>query len=244
MDRFENKVALVTGGGTGIGRAVAVGITSEGGRVVVTGRRREPLETLSLSDPDHIRFIQADASRTGDVTKAVAFAVAEFGGLDVLVNNAGVSCMGPLAELSDDDIELMLATNVRGTIVAIREALPHLTARRGAIVNVTSVTAQSASPGLAAYAGTKAAVEQITRSLAGELGPAGVRVNAVAPGLTVTDMAEAALDEARMQQVADQTPLRRAGKPEDVARSILYLASDDAAWVTGQRLQSSGGLAL
>lgn len=244
MERFKEKVALVTGGGTGIGRAVALGIAAEGGQVMVAGRRREPLEAVCALASASVRFVQTDVGQPEDVARAVTETVEAFGGLDVLVNNAGVTCMGPVSKLSDREVELMIGTNLRGTILATREAQPHLTERRGAIVNVTSVTARAASPGLAVYGATKAAIEQLTRSLAVELGPDGVRVNVVAPGLTVTDMADEFLDEAMIQDVASRTPLRRPGTPDDVARSILFLASDDAAWVTGQLLQSSGGLAL
>lgn len=244
MGRFDGKAALVTGGGTGIGRAVATGIAREGGRAVVVGRRREPLEALARELPGQIYFTQADVSKTGDVKRAVAFAVERCGGLDVLVNNAGVTRMGPLSDLTDDAIREMVETNYVGPLTAMREALPHLVERRGAIVNVTSITGQSASPGMTVYGGTKAALDHATRALAVEIGPSGVRVNVVAPGLTMTDMATRFLDEAGIEQAAKRTPLRRAGTPEDVAEAVLFLASGDAAWITGQVVQSSGGLAL
>ncbi len=244
MGRFDDKAALVTGGGTGIGRAVAAGIADEGGSVVVVGRRLEPLRQLAETRPDRIRFTQVDVAQSADVRRAVAFTVERLGGLDVLVNNAGLSHMGPLSDLSDGAMRAMLDINVMGPLVAMREAIPHLVARRGCIVNVTSVTARGAAPGMAAYGGTKAALEQITRALAVELGPAGVRVNVVAPGLTITDMAREFLDAAAIEQTAQRTPLRRAGTPEDVAEAVLFLASDNAAWITGQVVQSSGGLAL
>ena len=152
--------------------------------------------------------------------------------------------MGPLSDLPDGKIRAMLDINVMGPLVAMREALPHLVARRGCIVNVTSVTARGATPGMAAYGGTKAALEQITRALAVELGPAGVRVNVVAPGLTITDMAREFMDAAAIEHTARRTPLRRAGTPEDVAEAVLFLAGDNADWITGQVVQSSGGLAL
>lgn len=244
MGRFDGKVALVTGGGTGIGRAVALGIAGEGGKVVVTGRRTEPLQEVSATNPERIRCVQADVSRGGDVKRAIAFTVEQFGALDVLVNNAAACTMGPLANMSDDDISAMLDVNVKGTLMGIRDALPHLGARRGCVVNVTSVTAGAATPMMAAYAGSKAAIEHLTRCLAVELGPSGVRLNVVAPGMTLTPMLEDNMDQQGIDRTAAHTPLRRVGTPEDVAEAVLFLASDQAAWITGQVVQSSGGLSL
>lgn len=244
MGRFDEKAALVTGGGTGIGRAIAAAIAEEGGRVVVTGRRLEPLQEVCETNPERIRYVQADVSRGEDVKRAVAFAAEQWGGLDVLVNNAAACEMRPLAKLTDDEISAMLDVNVKGTLLCIREALPQLGARRGSVVNVTSVVARAATPGMSAYGASKAGIEQLTRCLAVELGPGGVRVNVVAPGMTLTPMLAANMDEAGIEQVSRQTPLRRMGTPEDVAEAVLFLASDQAAWITGQVVQSSGGLSL
>ena len=244
MERFKDKVALVTGGGTGIGRAVATALAAEGGQVVVTGRRVDPLRETSETDPDRIRYVQADVSQGADVKRAVAFTVEQLGGLDLLVNNAAACTMRGLRNLTDEDISAMLDVNVKGTLMGIREALPHLRARRGSVVNVTSVVARAATPGMSAYGGSKAAIEQLTRCLAVELGPAGVRVNVVAPGLTLTPMLTDNMDQQGIDQVASQTPLRRPGTPEDVAEAVLFLGSGQAAWITGQVVQSSGGLSL
>ena len=244
MGRFDGKVALVTGGGTGIGRAVALGIAGEGGKVVVTGRRIEPLQEVSATNPERILCVQADVSRGEDVKRAIAFTVEQFGALDVLVNNAAACTMGPLANMSDDDISAMLDVNVKGTLMGIRDALPHLGARRGCVVNVTSVTAGAATPMMAAYAGSKAAIEHLTRCLAVELGPSGVRLNVVAPGMTLTPMLEDNMDQQGIDRTAAHTPLRRVGTPEDIAEAVLFLASDQATWITGQVVQSSGGLSL
>ncbi|MCA9717520.1 MAG: glucose 1-dehydrogenase [Myxococcales bacterium] len=241
MNRFTDKVALVTGGGSGIGRAAALAFVAEGGAVVVTGRREAPLRALAEEHPDSVRAITGDISAPGVARRVVDFTLAQFGRLDTVVNNAGVWVAKPLVELTDDDIDLLLSVNVRGVLALTREAVPALQKTRGSVVNVSSTAARASLPGVAAYAGTKAAIERITSSLAVELGPLGVRVNAVAPGLTRTEMS-ATLPDAMAQGMVAQTPLGRLGETADIARAITFLASD--AWITGQSLQSSGGLML
>jgi NAD(P)-dependent dehydrogenase (short-subunit alcohol dehydrogenase family) len=243
MTRFSNKVALITGGGTGIGRAVATALATEGAKVVVTGRREEPLADLATEFPGAVRYITTDVTEEGAPAAAVRFVIEQFGRLDILVNNAGVGALGPLVETGDDVIQQTFAVNVEGMLITTREAIPSLSENGGAVVNISSTIAQTSMPGTAAYAGSKAALERITSALAVELGPQGIRVNSVAPGLTKTDMSAAAPQEMADAMVA-QTPLGRIGEPEDIARAVAFLASDDASWITGQVLQSSGGLML
>ena len=243
MSRFTNKVALITGGGTGIGRAVAKALVAEGGRVVVTGRRQEPLEQLASEFPDAIRYTRMDVTEKGAPANAVRFAIEQFGQLDILVNNAGMGELGPLVDLGDDAIQRTFAVNVEGMLITTREAIPSLSQNGGVVVNISSTIAQASMPGTAVYAGSKAAMERITSSLAVEFGPQGIRVNSVAPGVTNTDIIAIAPREMIDGMVA-QTPLGRIGEPEDIARAVVFLASDDASWITGQVLQSSGGLML
>ncbi len=243
MSRFKNKVALVTGGGTGIGRAVTQALVAEGAKVVITGRREEPLKQLADAHPDAVRYVKTDVTEKGAPANAIRYAIEQFDRLDILINNAGVGTLGPLLETDDDALEQTYAVNIRGLLSTIREAVPQLVKSGGNVVNISSTLAQASVPGSAAYSGSKAAVERITASLAVELGPQGVRINTVAPGLTQTDMSEGAPPEMIAGMVA-QTPLGRIGQAEDVAKAVAFLASDDASWITGQTLQSSGGLML
>ena len=243
MSRFANKVALVTGGGTGIGRAVAEALVAEGAKVVVTGRREEPLKQLAGQYPAAGRYVTTDVTEKGAPANAVRFAIEQFDRLDVLVNNAGMGTLAPLVELDDDALEQTLSVNVRGVLITTREAIPYLSKSGGAVVNISSTLAQASMPGASAYSGAKAAVERITSALAAELGPQGIRLNSVAPGVTETDMS-AGIPQEILDGMIAQTPLGRLGRPEDIAKAVVFLASDDASWITGQVLQSSGGLML
>lgn len=244
MSKLAGKVALITGGGTGIGRAIALALRAEGAQVVVVGRREAPLAALAADD-DGIAYATADVTQSAEVRAAVAFAVERFGHLDLLVNNAGTGLVKPLVETDDAEIDQVLRVNVGGVLIAAREALPALVTRKGAIVNVGSVVADGVIPGMVTYSASKAAVAHLTRVLAAEVGPQGVRVNAVAPGLTRTDMAAEFIDDPAVREgMVGQTPLGRVGEPEDVARVVSFLASPEAGWVTGQVLAASGGLML
>ena len=245
MGKLDGKVAWVTGGGTGIGLAIVEAFVAAGAKVFASGRRKPPLEALTRRFPEAVATTQADVSQAGEPQRAVALALARLGRLDILVNNAGVFRRKPLVETTDEDLTELLAVNLRGTLACVREALPHLAAAKGCIINISSEAGVYARPGLVAYGATKAAVNHATRSLAAELGPMGIRVNAVAPGLTRTDMTAAIFGDAeRLRYFTSNTALGRVGEPADIARVVLFLASDDAAWVTGQRISATGGLFL
>lgn len=246
-DRFLGKTALITGGGSGIGRATAELLLEQGGRVFVVGRREAPLVSLATSSSGRVGYLPLDVTMADGPQRAVAACVEAFGGLDILINNAGVSMNRPLAETTDADIDAVLGINLRAPLRMIREALPQLRARSGCVVNVSSTLARWSMAGTTVYTMSKAALERLTRTLAVELGPQSVRINAVAPGVTETPMDAADDNESGQfstESIIAQTPLGRIGLPRDIASAIAFLASDEAAWITGQTLQSSGGFML
>ncbi len=240
---FEGKVVLVTGGGTGIGRAIVSAFADAGARVMAVGRREEPLRALAAEHSGHIAWQTGDVGRAEDIARLVAGTVKELGKLDILVNNAAVMPHSPLAETDDAAIDQALAVNFAGTLRMMRESLPHLSKSKGQIVNISSTVAKRPMPGVAVYAATKAAIEHATRVMAMELGAVGVRVNAVAPGATNTDPMKAMAAEMR-EMMAQQTPMGRLGEPEDIARAVLMVAREDVTWVTGQIIAASGGFML
>jgi len=245
MNTLENKVVLITGGGTGIGKATAASFIEEGAKVVIVGRRASVLEETVSELGDSAQFVVGDVSKSGGPKAIVDEVIARHDRLDVVVNNAGTVTMGPVMELDDEEIERVFRTNVFSILAVSREALPHLIKTQGSIINISSTVSTSVMPGISVYAASKAAVDHITKTLAVECGPSGVRINAVAPGLTATDMAAEASPDGQMQEMmVSQTPMGRVGEPEDIAKVVRLLASDDAGWVTGQIVQASGGLML
>lgn len=248
--RFTDRTALVTGAGSGIGRAVAVALAAEGANVVVAGRGREPLdETVALIEAagGKALAVAADVSRPDDVRAVVDAAVEHFGSLDVAVNNAGVFRGGvPLADLAEADWHAQLDINVTGVFLALAAEVRQMRAqpRGGAIVNIASTFgAHKRSPGATAYAATKAAVSALTRGAAIDHIADGVRINAVSPGATATSMSlrPGETVEGRAERMRGETPLGRVSSVAEVAAAVLYLASDDAASVVGTDLVVDGG---
>jgi len=245
MRNFENKVVLITGGGTGIGKATASAFVAEGANVVITGRREAVLAETTKELGELVHFIVGDISKKGDPKRIIDETIEKYGRLDVVINGAGTGAMGPLTETSDEDIESTYRTNVFGPLALIREAIPQLVIDKGTVINITSVMSNGVMPGSAMYSSSKAALDHATKCLAAELGPVGVRVNAVAPGFTATDItAELRKDEQMVGVFVGQTPMGRLGEPNDIANAVLLLADHKAGWITGQVVQAGGGLML
>src|SRR5664279_324156 len=243
---FEGKVALVTGGNSGIGLAVARALVSEGARVVVAGRNEETLADAVKALGPSSTGVAADTGRLDGIDRVIA-ATREFGGgrLDVLFCNAGIAAFGPIATISEQKWDEVMNVNLKGVYFTAQKALPLMT-RGGAIVLNASVAAGKGDPGGSMYAASKAAVRSLGRSLGAELVGAGIRVNVVSPGPIGTPIfGKAGMNE---QQVADlkvawsdRNPMKRFGTPDEVAATVLFLASDAASYVTGIDMLVDGG---
>lgn len=244
--RFNGKTVIITGAGTGMGRAAALRLANEGAQLTLLGRRSEPLDQLAseiIAAGGQALALVCDISVEDEVSTAVRKTLDHYGRLDGLFANAGVlGTFKPLAETEASDFDSLLATNLRGTFLTMRHCLPVLDG--GSILINASWTANAVMPGAGAYAATKGALLAMMRTLAVEQGPRAIRVNAINPGIILTPMADDVLDPDLAALLASQTALKRNGTPEDVAGTVAWLLSDDAAFVTGQEITIDGGYTI
>jgi 3-oxoacyl-[acyl-carrier protein] reductase len=245
--RLGGKVAVVTGASKGIGAAIAQHLAAEGAAVVVNyasskaGADRVVAEITGKGG--RAVAVQADVSKPADVRRLFAEAKKAFGRLDVLVNNAGIYEFAPLEGVTPEHFHKQFDLNVLGLLLATQEAVKQFGPSGGSIINISSVVATAAPPGISVYSATKAAVDAVTKSLAKELGPRQVRVNSINPGMVETEGFRAAgiAESDSRRQVEAQTPLGRIGQPQDIGPAAVFLASGESGWITGETLYIAGG---
>ncbi|MEM1417450.1 MAG: glucose 1-dehydrogenase [Myxococcota bacterium] len=245
MSRLENKVAIVTGASRGIGEAIARDLVAHGAKVVLAARKPEALHAVAESLGDAAHPIATHVGKEEQVEALVAGAVERFGKVDVLVNNAATNpYFGPMMNIDWGAWDKTFEVNLKGYFMATRAVVKHLLGRKapGSIVNVASVVGLMGAPLQGVYAMSKAAIVSMTKTLSVELGPQGIRVNAVAPGLVETRFAQALTSNPQVtQMILDRTSLKRVGRPEDIAPLVTYLAGDESSYCTGQTLTVDGG---
>ncbi len=244
--KLNGKVAIVTGASKGIGSAIALEIAKEGATVVVNyASSKEGAQKVVddiVKNGGKAIAIQANLSKPKDIEKLFAETKKAYGKLDILINNAGVYEFVPLEEITTEHFNKIFELNVMGVILAIKEAVKYF-GNSGSVINISSVASTSAIPTATVYSASKAAVDSITKSLGKELGPRNIRVNSINPGMVVTEGTQTMgiLESDLRKNAESQTPLGRIGVPKDIAPAVVFLASDDASWITGETLFISGG---
>ncbi|MFI6986122.1 glucose 1-dehydrogenase [Embleya sp. NPDC050154] len=246
MSVLEGKAAVVTGGSRGIGRAVVERLTRDGAQVVFgfarDERAAEEVVRAVAAAGGRARAVRAELSEPGAAEAFMASADEHLGGLDILVNNAGVGAVStPIADLAEAEFDRVMTVNAKAAFLTIRYAARHMR-DGGRIVNVSTLNTIRPAPGIAAYAASKGALEQLTTIAAHELGPRAITVNTVSPGATDTDLLRSANPAEVLATVPALTPLRRLGHPTDIADTIAFLAGPDARWITAQNIHTNGGL--
>jgi NAD(P)-dependent dehydrogenase (short-subunit alcohol dehydrogenase family) len=245
MGRLNGKIAVITGGSAGMGLAAAKLFVEEGAKVIITGRDQAALDATVRSIGGAVEAFRSDISKIADLEALRAHIEKQYGRVDVVFANAGTAKPGPFEQVSEADFDLGVDTNLKGTFFTVQK-LVSLMPAGGSIVLNSSIQSSKGWPGFTIYAATKAAIRSLARTLTAELSAKGIRVNAVAPGLIDTDLirkvglSEAAIEQINAQAHA-QIPLHRSGSAAEVARTVLFLASDDAAYVTGVELTVDGG---
>ena len=246
--KLAGKVAVVTGASKGIGAAIAKALGAEGAAVVVnyasSKAGADKVVAGINSSGGRALAVQADVAKQADVGRLFAEARKAFGHLDILVNNAGIYELAPLESVTEEHFHKQFNLNVLGLLLTSQEALKYFGPAGGSIVNTSSIVSTGSLPGASVYSATKAAVDAVTRSLAKELGPRQIRVNSVNPGMVETEGTHSAgiTDSDFRKQTEASTPLGRIGQPQDIAPAVVFLASSDSAWITGETLYITGGL--
>lgn len=243
---MEGKVCVVTGGASGIGRATAIQLAEAGASVVVADVDEAGLDETVAACGSSALAVPTDVTSSASVDALVAAAVERHGRLDVMANIAGIIALAPLVDLTEDELDRVLAVNLKGVVFGTQAALRNMR-EGGSIVNMTSTAIDQASPQLGAYAMAKAGVAMLTKTAAVEGGRLGIRVNAVAPGFVLSPMTERGGPEqtaSMLEMMRKRSPIRRTGEPDDIAAAVVYLASDAARYVTGQVLRVNGGTSM
>ncbi len=244
--KLAGKTAIVTGASKGIGAAIARALAAEGASVAVNySSSKEAAERVVagiIATGGKAIAVQGDVSGSADIRSLVAQTVEAFGPIDILVNNAGIYQGAPLGQISEESFHRHFNLNVLGLILVAQEALAHFNPAGGSIINVSSVLSTLSLPGLAVYNATKSAVDGLTRTFAKELAARKIRVNSINPGMVETEGLHATGTIGAADSIAATTPLGRIGQPSDIAPPVVFLASEDAGWITGECLYASGGL--
>jgi 3-oxoacyl-[acyl-carrier protein] reductase len=248
MNRFEGKAAIVTGASRGIGREIALNLANEGAKVVVnySGSKDKADEVVALikNAGGEAFAVQADVSNPDSVKNMIDETIATFGSIDILVNNAGITRDNLLMRMKEEEWDDVININLKGVFLCTKGVTRQMMRQRaGKIVNVASIVGVSGNPGQANYVAAKAGVIGLTKTTAKELATRNINVNAVAPGFITTDMTETLSEDVQKQMLAN-IPLGKLGSPENVAKTVLFLLSDDAAYITGQTIHVDGGMVM
>lgn len=242
---LSGKVAIVTGASRGIGRAIALALVAQGAKVVASARNAEALDNLVAEiegQGGEATAVAGDVALESDAARLIEQAVAAYGQIDILVNNAGITRDGLLLRMKNEDWDAVIDTNLKGAFLCIRAAAKVMSKQRsGRIINISSVVGEMGNAGQANYCASKAGLLGLTKSVARELARRDITVNAITPGFIVTDMTDGMTDKAR-ESMTEQIPLGRLGEADDVANAVIFLASDQSSYVTGQVLGVNGGM--